>query len=256
MKRILFVLFVMLACSSCSNDGRKVKKFLSRMNAREFNAASLYTFLKLANKRNIKINGTKGVAVEFQCLNTTPYYRNYMESLGLLTSSGMIRDTFLVRQTTKGKKLSFDWARIKGENLELASIRDTTIHSMNIRSGMGIQYPVVGQLESGRSVIIDNYSENPEWVKCFTIDDHCNPIEGYIYRNSLSIEQEFFPLGLFESFGLLVAVVILHALIQALFSIPWLGWLLAVGLILGLLYTIYQLLEKILFELFIINLPY
>lgn len=257
------------------------------MNAREFNAASLYiypgdyaklslytdvlrknpnTFLKLANKRNIKINGTKGVAVEFQCLNTTPYYRNYMESLGLLTSSGMIRDTFLVRQTTKGKKLSFDWARIKGENLELASIRDTTIHSMNIRSGMGIQYPVVGQLESGRSVIIDNFSENPEWVKCFTIDDHCNPIEGYIYRNSLSIEQEFFPLGLFESFGLLVAVVILvvlgfvvvygHALIQALFSISWLGWLLAVGLILGLLYTIYQLLEKILFELFIINLPY
>ena len=73
-------------------------------------------------------------------------------------------------------------------------------------------------------------------------------------------------MDLFESFGLLVAVVILvvlgfvvvygHALIQALFSIPLLGWLLAVGLILGLLYTIYQLLEKILFELFIINLPY
>ena len=287
MKRILFLLCVVLACSSCSNDGRMIKKFLSRMNAREFNAASLYiypgdyaklslytdvleknpdTFLKLANKQNVKINGIKGVVVEFQCLNDTPYYRNYMKSIGLWNPSGVIKDTIFIRETSKGDKLSFDWASIEGENIKLASIRDETINSMNIRSGMGTKYPVVGQLDYGNSVIIDDYSENPEWVKCFTIDELCKPVNGYIYRNSLAINQEFFPLNIFDSMGLLVAVIIVvvlgfivvygHAIIGALFGIPIVGWLLGAGLILGLLYTIYQLIEKILFELFIINLPF
>lgn len=257
------------------------------MNAREYNAASLYvypgdhaklslytnvleknpdTFLEINDKKNININGLKGVVVEFRCINPTPYYRNYMEALGLWQSSEIIKDTIFIRKTAKGKKLSFEWSGIEGENLELAEIRDTTIHTMNIRAGMGTQYPIVGQLKSQQTIIIDDYSENPHWVKCFTIDDRCNPVEGYIYRNSLSTTQEFFPLGFFESFGLLVAIIVLvvlgfivvygHAIIGALFGIPWVGWLLAVGLILGLLYTVYQLLEKILFELFIINLPF
>ena len=264
-----------------------VKKFLSRMNAREFNAASLYvypgdyaklslytdvleknpdTFLKLKDKQNVKKNGIKGVVVEFQCLNATPYYRNYMKSIGLWNSSDIIRDTIFIRETSKGDKLSFEWADIEGENIKLASIRDETIKSMNIRAGMGTKYPVVGQLDYGNSVIIDDYSENPEWVKCFAIDELCNPVNGYIYRNSLTINQEFFPLGIFDSMGLLVAVIIVvvlgfivvygHAIIAALFSIPVAGWLLGAGLIIGLLYSIYQLIEKILFELFIINLPF
>ena len=39
-------------------------------------------------------------------------------------------------------------------------------------------------------------------------------------------------------------------------AIPVGGIIIVVGCILGLLYTVYQLLEKILFEMFIINLPY
>ena len=66
--------------------------------------------------------------------------------------------------------------------------------------------------------------------------------------------------------GVLTAVIVLvivvlvfggiHLIASAFMAIPVGGILLLVGSILGLIYCAYQLLEKILFELFIINLPY
>lgn len=44
MKNLLLLLFTLLFFTSCSNDGRMVEKFLSRINAREFNASSLYIY--------------------------------------------------------------------------------------------------------------------------------------------------------------------------------------------------------------------
>ncbi|WP_251619836.1 SH3 domain-containing protein [Odoribacter lunatus] len=292
MKLIFIKLLICICCvislSSCSNDGRKVKKFLSRMNAREINAASKYIypgdhaklkiyaevleknpnlFLKLKKKKNVKCNGIPGVVATFECKNSSPYYHNYMENLHLLQPSGMVVDTFYIRETLKGDKLSFNWANIKGENLKLATIRDSTIKSINIREDMGENYPIIGKVKAGQSVVIDDYSENPKWVKCFTTDDNCRIVEGYIYRELLSAnENVFFSLGIFESLGITLAVIIfvvvgigfvlVSALSKALIAMnPW-GFIPAVVMILGLLYVLYQLLENILFELFIINLPY
>ena len=294
MKNLLLLLFTLLFFTSCSNDGRMVEKFLSRINAREFNASSLYiypgdhaklrlyaevleknpnTFLKLKNKQDIEINGAKGVVVELECVNPTPYFCNYMKGLHLLkpsttsSSSFMIKDTLYIKETVDGECLTFNWEKIKGENLKLAEINESTISTMNIRKGMGTEYPVVGKLKYGEYIVIDDYSLKTNWVKCFSIDEQCNAIEGYIYRNSLSsVDNVFFSLGIFDSMGLLIAVVVFvvlgfilvlgHSIIAALFKIPYWGWFLSVGLILLLLYTFYQLIEKILFELFIINLPY
>lgn len=259
------------------------------MNAREINAASLYIypgdhprlsiyadvlaknpnlFLKLVDKQNIEKDGMKGVAIELECVNTTPYYRNYMERLNLLKPDGHIRDTLYIRETNNGEKLSFNWAPIMGENLKLAAIADSTINSMNIRSGRGLEYSPIGTLDKKGSVIINDYPADAQWVPCFTIDDNCRVVTGYIYRPSLSAkDSEFFNLNIFDSMGLLVAVVVfvaiglilvfLSSFVEAIVSgIPFIGWFILVGLILGVLYTAYQLLEKILFELFIINLPY
>lgn len=273
---------------ACDNDGRKVKKFLSRMNAREINAASTYiypgdhprlsiyadvleknpnTFLKLVNKSNIEKDGQKGVAVEFECINTTPYYRNYMERLHLLHPDGHLYDTIYIRETNNGKKLSFNWAPISGENLKLAKIQDSTINSMNIRSGRGQAYAAIGTLDKNGSVIINDYPADAQWVPCFTIDENCCVVRGYIYRASLSAQDsEYFSLNIFDSMSLVVAVLVfvvigvvfvaIGAFSEALFQGGGLSWIFIVVMILGLLYVAYELLEKILFELFIINLPY
>ena len=74
-------------------------------------------------------------------------------------------------------------------------------------------------------------------------------------------------MGIFDSMGLILALIIiiviavpvyfLGSIAQSILSLnPLLGVVICIGLILGVLYVIYQLLEKILFELFIINLPY
>lgn len=287
MKKLLTLLSCLLLFSSCSNDGRKMKKFLSRINAREINAASMYIypgdhpklsiyadvleknpnlFLKLHDKHNVTVNGEKGIAVELECVNTTPYYRNYMEKLGLLQPSGMIVDTMFIRETNTGEKLSFNWALIEGENLKLASIQDSTVRVMNIRAGRGANTPVIGKLKEQDNIIINDYPATADWVRCFTIDDNCHVVHGYIYRKSLgATDSEFFNIGIFDSIGLLVAVALfacvgaffflLRSIVETLFKTP-LTWILAVLLILSWLYVAYQLLEKILFELFIINLPY
>jgi lipoprotein len=287
MKHLLAMMSCLLLFSACSNDGRKVKKFLSRINAREINAASMYIypgdhpklsiyadvleknpnlFLKLHSKHNIIIDGKKGVAVELECVNSTPYYRNYMEKLGLLQSSGMIVDTLFIRETTDGEKLTFNWAPIEGENLKLATIRDSTVRVMNIRAGKSSNAPIIGKLENKDKIIINDYPATADWVRCFTIDENCNVVRGYVYRKSLGAnESEFFNIGIFDSIGLLIAIALLAIVgaffyllrsVVEIFSQSPAGWIFAIILLLLLLYTAYQLLEKILFELFIINLPY
>jgi hypothetical protein len=91
----------------------------------------------------------------------------------------------------------------------------------------------------------------------------------YVYiKKSPVLKEEslFFSLGLFDGLSLLVAVIILvviafplifiGSIVEALFNNGIFGIIVCVALTLGLIYTAYQLLENILFELFLINLPY
>jgi len=56
--------------------------------------------------------------------------------------------------------------------------------------------------------------------------------------------------------AILVPIFLLRGVIGAIFGFGMPGVLLGIALIFLLIYTIYQLLENILFELFLINLPY
>lgn len=287
--KYLLLLLSFSIFSSCSYDGRKVKKFISRVNAREINAASkyiypgdyaklqLYTevlektpnmFMKLRKKNNIKHDGRKGVRVEIEIINPSPYYLNYLKRMNLLDLSGQVVDTIYIRETNNGRKISFNWAQIEGENLKLATVKTISKdQSVNIYSEMGTGYSVIHKVHNGQNIIINDYSEDPKWIQCFATDSLCNTVEGYIDRSAImSVEPEFFPLSIFDSLNVALAFIILlvvSAIPLFLMSIVdvftqkgAVGCLILVAPILGCLYVIYQLLENILFELFIINLPY
>ena len=285
----------LLCFCSCSNDGRMVKKFIKRMNAKEVNAASKYVYpadhaslyffneevlkktpnllLKLTEKENVMAGGQKGVAVKIQCKNVSQFFVNYMQNLNMLDEDNCIVDTILIKETEKGNKITFRWAKIQGENLYLASIREdqkniqTKITSLNIRSDKSDKSEIIGELTKFKKIVIDEYSEDPDWVQCFTIDHKCDIVQGYIKKSPvLEKNSLFFSLGIFEGLSLLIAVIILvviafpilfiGSIVQALFGAGMPGIIACVALILGLIYTAYQLLENILFELFLINLPY
>ena len=105
------------------------------------------------------------------------------------------------------------------------------------------------------------------WSRCYLVNDNSQVQRGYIYTANMSVkESAFFTLGIFDSMSLLVAVIVIliiivplyyiSSLATGLFGIPVAGPVICIGIILGCLYVVYQLIEKILFELFIINLPY
>lgn len=285
--------FVWLLCAftitSCSKQERDLEKFIARLNAREINEASTYIyegdharfrffcnmleknsnlFFELHSKRDILVDGKEAIAVEIECVNISPFFRNYMEPLNLLQPDGTMRDTIYIRRTSKGKKLSFDWAGIGGENLKIASISNPNVNTMNIRESNSTNSRIVGKLPQGSSILIDEYTEDPKWVRCYGLDYQCRKQEGFIYKPSLStISCDFFHLGIFESMSILLAAIIFFilgviivyggAIIDAVFSGGGCGgWILTTIMIIGILILMYMLLEKILFELFLINLPY
>jgi hypothetical protein len=290
LKGIAFCL-CLVCFSSCSNDGRLLKKFISRMNAKEVNSASKYIYpadhaslyffnkevlertpnllLKVVKKSNILVNGQKGVAVKIECKNVSRFFVNYMQNLNMLDEHNFIIDTIFVKETGKGDKITFNWAKIQGENLYLASIdeQQNNVFSLNICAHKSEKGDVIGKLTKDKRIVIDEYSEDPDWVQCFTIDHTCKIVQGHIKKSPvLTKDSLFFSLGIFDGLSLLVAVIILvviafpilyiGSIVQVLFGAGIGGIIACVGLILGLIYTVYQLLENILFELFLINLPY
>jgi hypothetical protein len=272
-----------------------LKKFIGRVNAHEVNAASKYIYpadhaslyffneevlrktpnllLKVVEKQNIMVDGEKAVAVKIECKNISRFFENYMQNLNLLDINNCIVDTIFVKETGKGDKISFGWTKIQGENLYLASIdqkqenNPNKVSSLNIHSGRSESSNILGILTMENKIVIDEYSEDLDWVQCYTIDHTCNIIQGYIKKSpALTKDSLFFSLGIFEGLSLLVALIILvviafpiryiGSIVQALFGAGSGGIIVCVALILGLIYTLYQLLENILFELFLINLPY
>jgi len=403
LKGIIVGLCLLCFCS-CSNDGRMVKKFIGRQNAREFNAASKYIYpadhaslyffdhevlsrapnllLKIVEKQNITIDGQKGVVVKLECKNVSQFFINYMQNLNKIDRNNCIVDTIFIKETRNGKKITFSWTTIKGENLFLASIdKKSSLQELNIylkgnneektndkveqkiitkkvsptkrrkdfddddvmyvvteshvekqqepitqkmddvekrdgfteiekidemeaienekvkvtanqdaftgdinnengsenlkkennaiptNSFLVNKGNIIGKLIKGNNIVIDAYSEDPEWVQCFTIDHTCKIVKGYIKKDPAIVQNSlFFSLGIFEGLSLLIAVIILvviafpiiyiGSIVDALFDRGLQGIIICVALILGLIATIYMLLENILFELFLINLPF
>lgn len=279
---------MMISFSSCTNysNERRLKKFISRFNMKEYASASTYIYpddkLQLAFFANevrkkapnafVKIDYCTAeddeVIATLKWVNANDFLRNYFANIGKkLNAEDAFVDKIKVKETVNGPRLVFNWGCpfINTEKLKLARITFENIERMNIRSGSGKNYRVIGNLARGDDILIDN-SENG-WSRCYQVDDEGQVQVGYIYTKDMLItESAFFSLGIFESMSFLVAVIIivvicfpliyLRAIVEAIKVMGCFSMFFAVILILGFIYVFYHLLEKILFELFIINLPY
>lgn len=279
---------VLLSLNSCSsfNDGRRLKKFVSRFNAEEYACASTYIYpddrMQLAffcNEVKEKVPNAfleiedydvenDYVVAKLKWKNANDFLRNYFVNIGKpLDESNVLIDTLKIKETVDGDCFSFNWGspELNHEKLRLASISEENVERMNIRAGASKGTKIIGKLEKGKDILIED--DGNGWSRCYRVNDNSQVQTGYIYTANMSIgESAFLTLGIFDSMGLLAALIVivvicvplfyLKGIVEAITNTGCVGMIASVALLLGLLYVIYQLIEKILFELFIINLPY
>ena len=282
---ISLVLILFCSCTSLNND-RRLKKFVSRFNAKEYAYASTYIYpddrMQLAFFVNEVIKKVPNAFIDIEdsethegyvvatlkWKNANDFLRNYFANIGKPLSDGdVFIDTLIIRETMDGDCFTFDWGspEFNAEKLRLASISAEKLKRMNIRAEASKNSKIIGKLDRGNDILIED--DDNGWSCCYLINDNSEVQKAYIYTANMSIkESAFFTLGIFDSMSILVALIIiviicvplfyLRGIVESLFQSGCVGMGACVILVLGLIYVIYQLIEKILFELFIINLPH
>lgn len=297
-KTFLYTLLIALtgifqSCQSYS-DGRMLKKFISRFNAEEYSCAATYvypgdrmnvaffakevkklapnTFLKLEDYETQQSGETRYINATLKWENTTPALRNYFKSIGhSLDNEGRQRVKLKVRDTTDGETISFIWGipNVLSDNLWIASVKEKDGKPLNkvwLYDSPSNKAKQIGEMD--HDVIVAQEGES-EWIPVYEVDNNGNVTKTFMHKsNDVTLDRTaYFSLGIFDSMGLILALIIIIAIIVPIYylgslttslfsSLPGAGPVICIALILVILYVIYQLLEKILFELFIINLPY
>jgi|688.fasta_scaffold171822_4 hypothetical protein len=283
MKLLLFpTLITLFLLTSCNSNERMVKKFIKRINAREINSASKYLWpedhasLYVFNERfladdklttfdikEVNENGTT-ITAKIDLLNAKEGLKAYFDSLGILNGN-TLNLTFSTRKTEETDYISiqFPWddcglpAKLKRSSVQT--------EALNLRSGPGLGYPVQKVVKQNEDLLIDADYVNNDWRKGFIFGDN-GQVETLYFSSKLSDEEElsFFTLGYFATtsivvlciLGILVLIVCIPLLIFGIAtSVAGFG-LLLLGLLAGILYFTYQIVESMFFELFMINLPY
>lgn len=287
-KIILLIGFITLLCS-CSTGKRMEKKMLSRLSADEFNAASGYiypgdqgAFMFFVNEvlpccDNVYFEASditiieKGDSPKMKVTYTVRNYNaaliNYFQSIGKNITNGIMVDTVIVKKTKNGEKLSFNWGipNVNNSNLRWASLSsDAKVESMNVRQTPNTDSPIVGKLNKNQRLVIDLDSSTSDWVHAFWINNRGECDNGYIKNTSsvVTSKPNSYSPGIFDSFVFLLIIAIV-LLLLVIFLLPILfesggcfSWILTIIVVISTIYALYQLIEKIIFELFIINLPY
>ncbi len=292
---MIMALIYMMLLSSCQgySDGRMLKKFLSRFNAEEYDCASTYVypadrmnlaffqleikklaphaFIELKDYKTEKEPDGRSIHAQIKWKNATPALKNYFDELGLpLDEQGLQNVVLKIKDTTDGETLSFVWGGVPGispEDLSIASVvkeNDKPLEVTYIRPEPNINSEKLGEM--GHDLVVGP-TRDDGFMRAYIVDKNGNISTRYIKDSKgISLDKDaFFSLGIFDSMGLIVALIIIIAIIvpiyflgslaQSITSLPLAGPVIIIGLILGIIYVVYQLLEKILFELFIINLP-
>lgn len=283
--KFLRLVLIATTFSSCQQDERMLDKFVSRFNAEEYNASSAYIYdddltglaffcreVRTKNKQAfIKIEDSdydsdvKGIVVKMKWENANETLRRYFANIGRpLSPDNELVDTIHVYETTDGNKLSFNWGlpHTTENKLMMAEVKSDNdkVQAVNIR-----QTPdgkIINKLTKGERILADESSEQDGSYPVYWVNSNGDVEQGFIKARLLSLnDSPYFSVGILDTMGifvaLILAVVILLPLyfIKGLFGNPALA-LIGLGLLLFCLYIFYQCIEKILFELFIINLPY
>jgi hypothetical protein len=288
MKKTLFLLLIALFFVSCDSNERNIKKTFIRLNAGEISAASkyiwpedhknLYSFeqrflskdeLLSFDIETIKELNDNSYCVTLNCNNGNEALLQYFNKKGNLITDNKIVDTFFVKKANAKEYITFDWElneKSISNNIKLSSI---LVERLNLRSGPGQKFNVIGQLENEDELLIDDSYKNLNWRKGVLFDETSN-IKQVYFSAKLTDRKEisFFTLNWADSLGIvvisllgiLVLFVVYPLLFSALFRAGGEGavtfaLLLFVVLIIAVYFT-YQIIETAVFEIFMINLPF
>lgn len=286
---IFLVLFALLSFTSCSKESRMQKKMFSRFNASEMNAASSYiypgdqlaftffvdevlpccenVYFEIQKTKIIGKGENRKLVVEYKVRNHNAAIVRYFNSINKrISREGIMLDTVRIVRTKEGKTISFNWGvpKVNNEDLKWASLSASSkVGSMNIRQSPDESSLIVGNLQRNKRITIDMSTSTNGWVHAYWISREGKCLDGYIKDTSLNIynERTYSP-TLYDSFVFLFIAAIVLALF-CIFVIPIIfdvggcyTWILSIAVIIGTIIIIYLFLEKLLFELFIINLPY
>lgn len=288
MKKIFILSLIALFLVSCDTNERNIKKTYLRLNDGETAAASkyiwpedqknLYTFEQrfLADNELISLDiqtiqklNDESYKVTINCNNCNDELIAYFTNKGNLVSETKIEDTIYIKNANGKEYITFDWdlnEKFISNNVKLSSI---LVERLNLRSGPGEKFDVIGQLENGDELLIDDSYENSNWRKGIEFDAAGN-IKQVYFSAKLTDRKEisFFTLNWADSLGIvvisllgiLVLFVVYPLLFSALFRAGGEGAgtfaiILFVVLIIAVYFT-YQIIETAVFELFMINLPF
>jgi hypothetical protein len=288
MKKILQIVLISILFISCDSNERNIKKTFNRLNSDETSAASkyiwpedhknLYTFEQRFLSKNellsidietIEKLNDESYKVTLNCSNSNEELLTYFKSKRNLLSDIKIVDTFFVKKANGKEYLTFDWdlnEKSISNNIKLSSI---LVEKINLRSGPGKKFNVIGQLEKEEELLMDDNYENSNWRKGFYFEENSSIKEVY-FSSQLTDRKEisFFTLNWADSMGvivisilgLIVLFVVYPLLFGALFRTGGDGagafGLILFVVLLVVVYFTYQIIETAIFELFIINLPF
>lgn len=290
MKKLITLSILSLLFISCDSNERSIKKTFSRLNSHEISSASKYiwpedyknlyifnqrflsqndlTSLDIESINPIEIDGNKAYSLTLNCSNCNDEMLAYFKAKNNLVANKIV-DTMYVKSSNGNDYLSFDWDlndKSISNNIKLSSV---LAKKLNLRSGPGKNFGVVGQLDSGDELLIDGSYENSSWRKGIVFDE-LSKVNSVYFSSKLSDRKEinFFTLNWVNSLGilmltiiaLLVLLVVYPLLFAALFRAGGEGAatfaLILFFVLLVAVYFTYQIIETAVFELFIINLPY
>ena len=288
MKKILQIVLLSILFISCDSNERNIKKTFNRLNTGETSSASkyiwpedhknLYTFEERFLSENellsfdietIEKLNDESYKVTLNCSNGNEELLTYFKSKRNLLSDIKIVDTFFVKKANGKEYLTFDWdlnEKSISNNIKLSSI---LVEKINLRAGPGKKFNVIGQLEKGEELLMDDNYENSNWRKGFYFEENSSIKEVY-FSSQLTDRKEisFFTLNWADSMGvivisilgLIVIFVVYPLLFGALFRTGGDGAgvfaIILFVVLLVVVYFTYQIIETAFFELFIINLPF
>ena len=290
-----FALGIILLLQSCQSysDGRMLKKFISRFNAGEYASAASYvypgdrmnvaffanevktlaphTFIKLEDYKTEKSGDSRYIKATLKWENTTPALLNYFKNINYpLGTDGKQTVNLKIRDTNDGETITFPWGipNVLPENLWIANREsDGDSDKLPIKLYSAPSSKANTLAETDKDIIVGQ-EDDAGWRPAYKVTKEGEFITYYIPKDAtISFDRTaFFHLGIFDSIGVIMALIIiivivvpfllLRGVIESIFTGSMYGPIIVVALVLLALFVIYQLLEQILFELFIINLPY
>ena len=277
-KKIYFIAtIVALLCSACSYDGRKIDKLIDRINYDEAELASKYVYpgdhaslflfeneamclapnleMTILKKKNYKdANKDKFVIVTIECKNTTQFFEDFLIKNNLSADGKIIIDTFAIKSFQKKKYVSFDWGIKHSEPENMFPYR--THADVQVYSNPDKSSSKIFRIPKERKIVCKRIGQDTTWYECFYIAPDGKRLSGYINYHEGSRLESYFTIGFIESLGIIIMLVVslVFIIIPILLMRVHPVW--GIICVLLSLFLVYNMLAHILFELFLIHLPY